>query len=133
MQVTICVEERAQYFVFGWPLISRMNLKNLARLNFRFAPLEGNCKSIREFLSRCTTAKATASNTECQVDVKVRARGDPSVEVVFAGGASEKIKTKDMKVSEILERIERITEEMETRSILKEAGQKEGEKLQSDW
>lgn len=110
-----------------------MNLKNLTKLKFRFAPLETNCGSIREFLSRCTTAKAKASNLECEVDVKIRARGDPSVEVVFAGGASEKIETKDMKVGEILERIERITEEMETRNVLREAGSKEGEKLQSDW
>lgn len=110
-----------------------MSLKNLTKLSFRFAPLEGNCKSIREFLSRCTTPKAASSNLLCEVDVKIKAQGDPYVDVVFAGGIKERIQTKDKKVGDILETIQQKTEEMETRSVLREAGLKDGEKLESDW
>ncbi|GMH33917.1 hypothetical protein BSKO_01751 [Bryopsis sp. KO-2023] len=110
-----------------------VNLKNLTKLSFRFAPWENGCKSIREFLSRCTAPKATASNAECEIDVKIRAKGDPYVDVVFAGGKAERIETKDKKVGDILGTIQQKTEEMETQNTLKAAGLKDGEKLESSW
>eukprot|EP00803_Ostreobium_quekettii_P004872 evm.model.scf_1630.2 EVM.evm.TU.scf_1630.2 scf_1630:4090-4437(-) len=112
-----------------------INLKNLSRLTFSFAPFEAsyNCRSIRELLARCTTPKAEASNPKCAVDVKVRRSGAPYVAVVFASGHKENIYTSDKKVQDILDAIQQRTEEADTLGTLKEAGFNPEEKLVSDW
>ena len=112
-----------------------INLKNLSRITFRFAPLDPghSCRSIREFLARCTTPKVEATNPKCEIDVRVRKAGAPWVEVIFAAGQREKIYTAEKKVQEILDVIEQKTQEADTAETLKEAGFDPNEKLFSDW
>ena len=44
-----------------------MQLKQLARVVVRFNPWQANGRSAREFLSRCQSPAATASNPDCKV------------------------------------------------------------------
>ena len=46
-----------------------MQLKQLSRVIVRFNPWQQNGKSAREFLSRCQSPSAAASNPDCKVSL----------------------------------------------------------------
>lgn len=52
-----------------------MVLKHLSKVVVQFSPFSGNSRSAREFLARVTAPKAQASNPDCTVDGRVRAKG----------------------------------------------------------
>ena len=51
-----------------------MQLKQLARVVVRYNPWQANGRSAREFLSRCQSPTAIASNPDCKVGIALLGR-----------------------------------------------------------
>lgn len=109
-----------------------MQLKQLARVVVRFNPWQANGRSAREFLSRCQSPAATASNPDCKVECLVRLQGDPYVIVEYTNQKEERIDTGSKTVVQILAQINAVAEEMTITEMLSKAGVL-GKKLESDW
>ncbi|PSC69249.1 39S ribosomal mitochondrial [Micractinium conductrix] len=99
-----------------------MQLKQISRILVQFSPYTGQARSAREFLARVTSAPAQASNPECQVQARVRVKGDPYVEIEYGNKQVARIDTGKLTVAQILEQVQSRAEEMDTMQKLKEAG-----------
>lgn len=109
-----------------------MQLKQLARVVVRFSPWQENGRSAREFLSRCQSPAAIASNPDCKVEVVVRVEGDPYVIVQYTNQKQERIDTGSKTVGQILEQINSVAEQMTVNDMLSKAGVL-GQKMDTDW
>lgn len=97
-------------------------LSRISKLTIEFSPLKPNSRSAKEFLARATTAKAAASNPECEVDVRLADGGDPYVEVVFTNKLSDKVMVGNLTAPQIIEKIQERSQSMESDEILKKVG-----------
>lgn len=109
-----------------------MQLKQLSRVIVRFNPWQQNGKSAREFLSRCQSPSAAASNPDCKIETLVRTQGDPYVIVEYTNKKQERIDTALRTVNQILDQINAVAEEMTVKEMLSKAGVL-GHKLESEW
>lgn len=97
-------------------------LSRISKLAIEFSPLTTNSKSAKEFLARAKTAKAVASNPDCEVEVRLVTSGDPFVEVVFTNKLTDKVMTGSLTATQIIEKIQERSQTMEADEILKKVG-----------
>jgi hypothetical protein len=55
----------------------------ISRILVQFSPYTGQARSAREFLARVTSQPARQSNPDCEVQARVRVKGDPFIEIQF--------------------------------------------------
>lgn len=99
-----------------------MVLKHLKKVIIRHVPSSGECRAAREVIAQLSTARARASNPNCEISNRVRASGDRFVEVTYANDTTERIPTDGLTAQNILTQIRAQTAELETKSALEAAG-----------
>ncbi|KAL6785428.1 hypothetical protein F751_6074 [Auxenochlorella protothecoides] len=109
-----------------------MQLKHIAKVFVQLSPLSGEARSAREFLARATSRKALESNPACEVSQAIRLNGENFVEVTYASKQVVRISTKDLKIDDIMSRINGVAEDMDMQERLKAAGL-DGQKVISTW
>lgn len=102
-----------------------MPLRQLARVRIQFNPFDPRSTAVREFLARCSSARARASNPDCVVEYKIRNdKAPPVVAVEFVNGVKDQFNCHKFTVNDINARIDSVSKEMETKALLQDAGLK---------
>uniref|UniRef100_A0A061RNS0 Large ribosomal subunit protein mL53 n=1 Tax=Tetraselmis sp. GSL018 TaxID=582737 RepID=A0A061RNS0_9CHLO len=111
-----------------------MSLKQVSSIFARFNPLGKGTNSVKEFMSRCESAKAKASNPECVVTAKLSLREtEPTVTVVFLNGTKEVYQTSNMTAEQLSKAIQERREVLDAYELLEKNGVSREDKLMSDW
>lgn len=109
-----------------------MVLKQLNKVVVRFSPWADHTSSAREFLARCTAPKAMASNPDLKVEVLLRIKGDPYVEVEYNNKQVERFASGHLNVEQLMFEIKARSAALTTMELLKKGGM-EGQLLESPW
>jgi len=64
-----------------------------------------------------TSTPAFKSNPECQVESRVRTKGEPFVEVVYENKQVERIPTGELNITQIIQLVQSKAEEMDTMQV----------------
>ena len=105
-----------------------MPLRQLLKVNIQFTPSDPRSAAVREFLKRCLAPKARESNPDCVVVHKIRSDDAPPVVAVeFVNGFRDQFNCHKFTVNDIIQRIRNVSNEMETKGLLADAGLKSGE------
>lgn len=111
-----------------------MPLSRIAKVVVRFSPLTPEARSAREFLARISSGKARASNPQCEIVTSLRvAASTPTVSVTYtATKQTETIDTSSLTADRIFERMQSITDELDSSETLSKIGGTSS-KLSSMW
>jgi hypothetical protein len=132
--------------------MGRFSLAQIKSIHVQFNAADAASRAVREFLSRCTTAKALESNPKCDITHKLRIDAQPPVVALEYGaclrprvgaprrcsrgaalicaralpaavsGVKDLINCKALSCQDIIQRVQQRTEEMDTKALLKAAG-----------
>ena len=96
-------------------------LRHLKRVFIQFSPADPRATSARELLQRVGNDKARKSNPDCAVDFKVdegAGEGAAVVELQFVDDDTRRLRTADLRVTDIVRMIEEKATEMEMKSVM---------------
>lgn len=111
-----------------------MSLKQVSKIFIRFNPMMKGTSSVKEFVSRCTSPKALASNPDCVIKTQLTTRNDPpTVTVEFANGMRKQFETSKLTAEQLSNTIKDERELLDSQDLLKKNGITENDRLVSDW
>ena len=99
-----------------------MSLARISRVVIRFHGEQADSRSAREFWARINCGKIRKSNPECKIESKLFLKGDPSVACEYSNKSSTKFSTVGLTAPQILERLQQLSDQMETSDVLQKVG-----------
>ena len=109
-----------------------MSLARISRVVIRFHAKDPDSRGAREFWARITSGKIRKTNPECNIESRVLLRGSPSVGCEYANKSTAIFSTVGLTAPQILERLQQLSDQMETSDVLQRVGVA-GSQLESSW
>jgi len=108
-----------------------MSLARISRVLVRFTN-DQESRGAREFWARITSGKLRKTNPDCKIEQRLLLKGFPSVGCEYTNKSTTVFSTVGLTAPQILERLQQLSDQMETSDVLRKVGVA-GSQLESSW